>query len=114
METPQFIIPVVDEEQRLIGTVVGDDLGAYISEPELSMVLIAKDVMRVTVRPATQNDNLGDALRRLNRSHLSRLPVVDDENRVLGILTREDLSAAYDKSILLGVLKSITPRQHPE
>lgn len=114
METPQFIIPVVDEENRLVGTVVGDDLGAYISEPELSMVLIAKDVMRVTVRPATQNDNLGDALRRLNRSHLSRLPVVDDQNRVLGILTREDLSAAYDKSILLGVLKSITPRQNPE
>lgn len=112
-ETPQFIVPVVDNERRLVGTVVADDLTAYWSEPELGMVLIAKDVMRVTVAPARAGENLGQVSQRLNRSHLSRLPVVDADERLIGIVTRDDVRAAYDKSILLGVLESLSPRKEP-
>ncbi len=113
-ETTQIIVPVIDHESRLVGTVVGDDLASILTDPELGMVLITRDVMRVTVRPCRNNENLNQAMRRLNRSHLSVLPVVDRDGCFVGTIDREQISAAYDKSILLGVLESLTPYKEPE
>lgn len=112
-------VPVVDENDKLLGVVTHeelinifiphylsmfdelaflDDLGAIetqtMAEIEPSLFL-AEDVMvsdPVTVRPETSIMKAAALL--LNR-RLVFLPVVDEEGRVVGVLNRSDVSCAF-------------------
>ncbi|MEU5271257.1 CBS domain-containing protein [Streptomyces hygroscopicus] len=76
-------LPVVDEDDKVVGVVTGTDLsrpaptaGQLMSRPA------------VTVRP---QDSIVDAARAMDRHRVERLPVVDEEDRLIGIVTRRDL-----------------------
>ncbi len=112
-------VPVVDEEQRLLGVVtyeelIGmfvphyltmfdelrflDDLGAIetqtMAEIEPSL-FVAEDVMSadpVTVKPETSVMKAAALL--LNKG-LTILPVVDEQNRVVGVLDRSHVCHAF-------------------
>ncbi len=112
-------VPVVDEKRRLLGVVTHeelisifiphyltmfdelaflDDLGAIeaqtMAEIEPSLFL-AEDVMAtdlITVKPETSMMKVAALM--LNRK-LVFLPVVDDENVVVGVLSRSDISSAF-------------------
>jgi len=103
----------VCDQYTIQGDLFAQAILSVLGEPELGMLMLTSDVMRITVQPVKVSDDLGQALRKLNRSHLSRLPVVDEAWKVAGIITREHLSEAYDKSILLGMLETLSPRQDP-
>ncbi|MEU6809946.1 CBS domain-containing protein [Streptomyces sp. NPDC046831] len=91
-------LPVVDRDDKVIGVVSGTDLvreqaardGGGPDRP-----VTAGDVMStpaVTVHP---EQGVPDAARLMERHGIERLPVVDEEDRLVGIATRRDLLRVF-------------------
>jgi len=107
-------LPVVDEEGKLVGVIEVNDL---LPHPELiphsdveALKLFedwidpgdyaeifrryertpVREVMHTKVLTLKPDDRLWHALKTLVENHFRRIPVVDDEGRVVGILTRSD------------------------
>lgn len=94
MESKVYYLPVFSQEgswigivsiRRLLRTVV-EDIG-YVEELE-----ITRKTNIVTIR---DNANLGKARALLSNKGVSRLPVINDTHRLVGILTRFDLRTAF-------------------
>ena len=50
----------------------------------------------------TANENLDDAMQKIGSRNIDYLPVVADDNprRLVGMVSRQDIIAAYNRSIL--------------
>jgi len=60
--------------------------------------LTARDLMETDVATASPDDEVAEVLTRLARADFDALPVVTDENRVVGIVTRTDLVDIFQPS----------------
>ncbi|NLX67741.1 MAG: IMP dehydrogenase [Bacteroidales bacterium] len=86
-------IPVVDTENRLVGIVTNRDLRFEKSmEKQIGEVMTKENL--VTTRQTT---NLEDAAEILQQYKIEKLPVVDSDNRLIGLITYKDITKAKDK-----------------
>jgi CBS domain-containing protein len=84
-------VPVIDGKNRLIGIVSEHDLLSAIDDGHKLAAVTAEDVMTgnpYSVRPET---TLGTLVHVLRASDLVRVPVVDEKNRLIGIIARRDV-----------------------
>ncbi|WP_426367909.1 CBS domain-containing protein [Streptomyces sp. E-08] len=81
-------VPVVDEDDHVVGVVSGSDLLARRD-------LTARDLMTTPAVTVHAEETVADAARLMGRRGVERLPVVDAEERLVGIATRRDLLYAY-------------------
>lgn len=105
-------MPIVDEETRLVGIVTEADLLRAEGETGAPARLLdrlfagrrrtrktadlrAADLMTRGVVTVQSNTRLRDAVMKLLRTGVKRLPVVDAHNRVVGIVSRVDLLAPF-------------------
>ncbi|WP_369779398.1 CBS domain-containing protein [Streptomyces sp. R33] len=92
-------VPVLDDEDRVMGVVSQTDLLAHAGpgpgsswqngtagEPPT-----ASDVMSAPAVTVRAEETAADAARLMTRRAIERLPVVDVEDRLVGIVTRRDL-----------------------
>jgi len=87
-------MPVVDQERHLLGIVSEYDLlDAVLSGRDLEN-LPAKEIMQHPFS-VWEDATAEAALRLLQRNHLIRVPVTDNEGKVKGIIARRDLLRAY-------------------
>ena len=95
-------LPVV-EDGRLVG---------FITEGDLRQVYLAsiiedlniKDVMLSDPITTTPNTEIEDAAKIIHHNKIGGLPVVDDDDLLVGIITVADIMAAFIE--LMGILKS--------
>jgi len=87
-ETGHDGYPVVDDEQ-LVGIVTAFDLLLK------DWVELVKDIMSKDVVVAQQDMSMNDASRVMFRHGISRLPVVDKEGKLLGIITNTDMVRSH-------------------
>src|SRR5262249_17301382 len=82
--------PVIDEQRRLQGVVVLDEVHVAAQGGAAGAWLVAADLMRPGVQPLTPDDRLDRAMELFVEQDLLALPVVDDakERRVVGIVRR--------------------------
>ena len=94
--------PVVDAEQRLLGTLSLHDVRSILLDPDASTTRTAGDLCDRTVPTVTPETSLGQALGRMEEDNREELPVVDpaDPSRVLGLLSRADVIRAYNRALL--------------
>ena len=86
-------IPVVDEQHRLVGIVTNRDLRF---EFELKRPIV--EVMtRENIITATVGTTLDSAADILQRHKIEKLPVVDESNRLIGLITYKDIAKAQDR-----------------
>ena len=88
-------VPIVDEQQRLIGIVSEHDLLASLERGHKWGRLTAGDIMSpnpYSVRPETE---LGTLIHVLRVSQLIRVPVVDGDGKLIGIVARRDILRGY-------------------
>ncbi|MFI8340923.1 CBS domain-containing protein [Streptomyces sp. NPDC085639] len=92
-------VPVLDDEDRVVGVVSQTDLlahtvpGHHSSEQGITAAgpPTAGDVMSVPAVTVHAEETVADAARLMTRRSIERLPVVDVEDRLVGIVTRRDL-----------------------
>lgn len=80
-------IPVIDSERHLIGILTNRDL-RFQSDMDLpiSKVMTADNLV------TTRNSDLAEAAQILLENKIEKLPVVDDENRLIGLITYRDIT----------------------
>lgn len=84
-------IPVVNSDKRLIGIVTNRDL-RFQSDMELHV----SDVMTKDNLITTDNPSLEHASQILLRHKIEKLPVVDKDNRLIGLITYRDITKIQD------------------
>ncbi|MET8507226.1 CBS domain-containing protein [Streptomyces sp. NPDC004787] len=81
-------VPVLDEDDHVVGVVSESDL---LARHELT----ARDLMTTPAVTVHAEETVADAARLMVRRGVERLPVVDVEERLVGIVTRRDLLCVY-------------------
>lgn len=99
-------LPVVDEDRQVVGWVTSLDLLRAFDFPEDTILPRFEEVMRqpvagvmsrdvYTVRPRTP---LTRIIAKLVDTRSKSFPVLDDDDRLLGIVAREDVMRALQKA----------------
>ncbi len=86
-------IPVVDEDCKLVGIVTNRDLRF-----ERNLNSLVDDVMtKENLVTTTQTTDLQEAADILQKHKIEKLPVVDKDNHLIGLVTYKDITKAKDK-----------------
>ncbi|MFF4161241.1 CBS domain-containing protein [Streptomyces sp. NPDC001678] len=99
-------VPVVDRDDKVVGVVSRKDLSARVAERASGLM----STPAVTVHPEKR---VPDAARVMERHRVNRLPVVDEEDRLIGIVTRSDLLRVFmrtDEEIHAEITDELLPR----
>jgi IMP dehydrogenase len=86
-------IPVVDKDKKLVGIVTNRDLRFEKDFNKLIDVVMTKDNLIVTQK----NTDLNTATEILQQYKIEKLPVVDNNGKLLGLITYKDITKAKDK-----------------
>ncbi len=84
-------IIIVDEDERLLGMFTERDLlKRVVAEGKDPQAVRLDDVMTTELRVAREDDSILEWLRIMSNERFRRLPIVDDEMRIKGIMTQGD------------------------
>ncbi|MEE1769983.1 CBS domain-containing protein [Streptomyces sp. JV185] len=88
-------LPVVSDEGRVVGVVSEADLLLKAQGGDESRAVTAGQLMTVPAVTVPRSSSIAGAARLMARGHLKRLPVVDDDGRIVGVVSRGDLLKIY-------------------
>ena len=86
-------IPVVDENNTLLGIVTNRDLRFERNTKKTVDEIMTKDNLVTT----HQTTNLEDAAEILQKHKIEKLPVIDKDGKLVGLVTYKDITKAKDK-----------------
>ena len=96
------VVPIVDERGSLVGIVTDRDLviRAFTGGKTPDQVRVS-DVMTDDVEAVHPDENIHDIIALMGRRQIRRIPVVDRDDRVLGIISMGDIAnrADYDEEL---------------
>lgn len=96
---PHFVVE--QEQNKLAGVLSLRDLRKALLQFEANKNhLSAGELMSRDVITLERNDSVEKALHLFEEYHYSMFPVVDQDNTVVGILTKDDVLKAYDQKVL--------------
>jgi len=105
-ESRQIDFPVVDDGDHLVGMLTREALRAALEAGQHHPGLVlASDLAVPGPHAVTEDDSVLTALRLLGKQDVHSLPVVApggaDAGRLVGLVSREDLFAAYERALLV-------------
>ena len=99
-------VPVINDEQQkqLIGIVTDRDLAIkVVAEARDPNHTLVQDVMTSTIVVCRECEDLSSAIKAMEEHQIRRVPVIDDDGRVVGIISQADLATRFHQ-----------PRQTPK
>ena len=88
-------VPVVEKGRKLAGIVSEHDVLAAVDDHHHLSTITAKDLMTANPYSVKPQTTLGTLVHVLRASDLIRVPVVDDQEKLVGIIARRDLLRTY-------------------
>lgn len=109
-------VPVIENEQtlRLIGIVTDRDLALkVVAEGRDAKTTTAAEVMTAKVVTCHPGDDLQKALDAMSEHQLRRIPVVDNDLRIIGIISQADVATRVNQpettaAVVKGISQSST------
>jgi len=118
-------LPVVDENQKVIGTVTDRDIALAVGRAASpGQTLQVQEVMSPQVYTVHPDDDATAALKIMRTKQIGRLPVVDSEHRLKGVVSlmgitrkitsirEKDEFEHKGKENIINTLRSIAERNH--
>lgn len=103
----------VGENDRLIGMVTDRDIALRaLANGKDPSKLTAKDVMTKGIIWCRDSDDVNEAARTMESKKVRRLPVIDENKRMVGILSLGDISHAASQRTSAQVMKAVSAH-HP-
>jgi CBS domain-containing protein len=103
---------VIEEEGRPVGIVTDRDLAMTVLEPRADPTEVTADEI-MTEEPTTARHDEGvfEVTKRMFDAHVRRMPIVDDEGTIVGIITLDDFLVLFTDELngLAGVVESESP-----
>lgn len=98
----------IGENDRLVGMVTDRDIVCRgLADGKDCSTLKARDVMSKPIVYARCDEDVEDALRIMERNQIRRLPVIDENKRLAGILSLGDISQAAGRELMGEVMRSV-------
>ena len=94
-------VPIVEDEhsRRLVGIVTDRDLALkMVAEGRSALTAKAEEVMSVGMVTCRAEDDLEKALDAMSGKQLRRIPVVDDDGKIVGIIAQADVATRVNRS----------------
>ena len=86
------MVPIVNDEGRIKGVITDRDICIAAATRSMSPAsLHAREVMSQNVSACVATDDVREALAMLKDRRIRRLPVVDDQDRLVGVVSLNDL-----------------------
>jgi CBS domain-containing protein len=104
-------IPIVDDEGLVSGVVTDRDLAVRVLAEGLSVDTPVRTIMTRDVRICWEKDPLRTAERKMAEVKRSRLVIVDDERRCVGVISLSDVALSDSRSQAGHVLYEVTQRK---
>lgn len=91
-------IPIVDKDQRPIGIVTDRDIALYAAagDCKLSDIVASEIIKGQKISCCAEDDNIDDALRKMESRRIRRLLVTNHSGILVGILSLGDIAALTD------------------
>ncbi|NMO22145.1 CBS domain-containing protein [Pyxidicoccus fallax] len=97
------IVPVTDMQGRLLGVVTDRDLvvRAMSEDRQPSQVRVSDIMSSEDLEVATPDDSIHDLIELMGRKQVRRIPVVERDNRLVGIIAMADIAtrAEFDEEL---------------
>jgi CBS domain-containing protein len=84
-------VPLVNESRRVVGMITDRDVCLALGRHRAAGDLPVSQVASGKVYGCGPDDDVADALATMEKRRVRRLPVVDDEGRLCGILSMDDV-----------------------
>jgi CBS domain-containing protein len=120
-------LPVLDEEHKVVGIISDRDICLAVATKGrlASEVAVGEITSGRPVFTCKSNDSVQDALATMQQQQVRRIPVVNQENKIEGILSISDVVLAAQKEAwanqqgvsyneAISTLKAICERRHAE
>ncbi len=107
------VLPVIDDQRRLQGIITDRDLVVRVlAEDRQTAQFRIDDIMSREVEAVTEDEDIHEVLDIMGRKQVRRLPVVDEQDRLMGIVSISDIAqkADYDEE-LQEALEKISSRR---
>jgi len=99
----------VGENDHLIGMVTDRDIACRgMADSKEPAKLTARDVMTKGIIYCKENEDLADAVRIMEQKKVRRLPVLNDEKRMVGILSLGDVSHCGPRTLTGEVMAAVS------
>jgi CBS domain-containing protein len=99
----------VGENDRLIGMVTDRDIVIRgVANGKDPSKLTARDVMTKGVTNCRDNEEVDEAVRIMESERIRRLPVIDANKRMVGMISLGDMSHAASKKIAAEVTRAVS------
>ncbi|MGI9283872.1 MAG: CBS domain-containing protein [Pseudomonadales bacterium] len=93
-------IPVVDDNNKPVGIITDRDITMYINLKHQSPwdIRLSQFTKGRHIYCCYEQDDIQDALKKLRERHIHRLPVLDDNDKLVGIVTMNDVIQRAEES----------------
>ena len=99
----------VGENDRLVGMVTDRDIVVRgLGGDDDPRLLTARDVMSRPIVWCNANEDLDDAVRMMESKQIRRLPVIDENRRMVGMLSLGDIAAKASPAICAETLRAVS------
>jgi CBS domain-containing protein len=98
----------VGANDRLVGMVTDRDIVVRgLTANRDCREVTAEDVMSKPIIYARADEDVEDALHIMEKNHIRRLPVIDENKRLVGMLSLGDISAKAGRDLTAEVVRSV-------
>jgi CBS domain-containing protein len=99
----------VGENDRLVGMVTDRDIVTRgLASVRNCLELVARDVMTKPIVYARADEDVDDALHIMVKNRIRRLPVIDENKRMAGILSLGDICEKAGRDLAGEVMRSVS------
>jgi CBS domain-containing protein len=99
----------VGEDDRLIGMITDRDIACRaLANGKYPAKLTARDVMTKGIIYCRENEDVDDAIRIMESKQIRRLPVIDENKRMGGMLALGDISHGVSREMSGEVLQAVS------
>jgi chloride channel protein, CIC family len=108
---------VIDEENHLLGVITLRRLKTVFQEQDMDdQLLVAADIMKSPVTSVSLDDTLDIVTSHISRLDVEMLPVVGNDGRLAGSVTRHDMMVFFEQEILKdkGLGLKFVPQNDPD
>lgn len=94
-QTDKQIFAIVDANQQLTGVIALNDIRGMMFQPHLYDKTLLKDILRTPPAVLSTDSSMARVMSEFDATGARFLPVVDDDNRFLGFISRSRLYEQY-------------------
>lgn len=94
-ESKRNVFPVLDEQRKLVGIVMLDDIRAVMFDQALYETTLAEDYMSPPPDRIKVDERMDNVLRKFEHTGAWNLPVVSEKGEYIGFLSKSKIFSAY-------------------